>query len=181
MSDETPAVRASDADRNRLCAVLREHCLAGRLTLDEFAERTERALAARTNEDLDAVTRDLPAERAPARPKLGKRWSVAIIGGVTRRGRLRLPERLRVIGLIGGAELDLSEAVIEADQTTIDAWWLIGGVELRVPEGIEVELGGLTILGGMENESTGRQLPGAPRIYLRQFTLMGGATVRTRP
>ena len=41
-------VRASDADRERLIAELREHAAVGRLTLEEFTERAERALLART-------------------------------------------------------------------------------------------------------------------------------------
>jgi hypothetical protein len=180
LSEQSPAVRVADADRDGACAALREHCVAGRLTLDEFADRTDRALAARTREELDALTRDLPADRASAEPKLGRRTNVMLIGGLERRGRWRLPERLRVIGLIGGAELDLSEAVIEHGVTTIDAWWLIGGIELTVPEGIEVELGGVTVIGGADNESSGHHLPGAPRVIVRQFGLIGGTSVRTR-
>jgi hypothetical protein len=42
---ETPAIRASDADRERMVAVLREHATEGRLTLQEFRHRTRRALA----------------------------------------------------------------------------------------------------------------------------------------
>jgi hypothetical protein len=41
-------MRASDADRDAVVADLGEHFQAGRLTLAEFDERTDRALAART-------------------------------------------------------------------------------------------------------------------------------------
>jgi len=40
--------RASDSDRDRAVSLLRDHCVVGRLTLDEFSERTGSALAART-------------------------------------------------------------------------------------------------------------------------------------
>jgi len=52
--------RASDSDRDRVVSVLRDHCAVGRLTLDEFSERTGAALVARTRGDLDAVLADLP-------------------------------------------------------------------------------------------------------------------------
>jgi hypothetical protein len=55
-------MRASDADRQRTVTALEQHTGAGRLTLDEFAERAQLAHDARTLEDLAAVVRDLPAE-----------------------------------------------------------------------------------------------------------------------
>ncbi|MBM2619227.1 DUF1707 domain-containing protein [Actinoplanes sp. LDG1-06] len=54
-------IRASDEDRERTVAALEEHAGAGRLTLDEFAERAEVAHSARTLDELAAVTNDLPA------------------------------------------------------------------------------------------------------------------------
>ncbi|NKQ55662.1 DUF1707 domain-containing protein [Amycolatopsis sp. K13G38] len=56
-----PMLRASDADRERVVSQLREQVGEGRLTLDEFSERSAAAYAARTLGDLDALTRDLPA------------------------------------------------------------------------------------------------------------------------
>lgn len=59
--------RASDDDRERVVAALREHFGAGRLSDDELDERTARALAATTRGDLELVTLDLP-EPATALP-----------------------------------------------------------------------------------------------------------------
>jgi hypothetical protein len=60
--------RASDEDRQNTVSALERHTGAGRLTLDEFAERAQLAHDARTLEDLAAVVRDLPAEPAPEEP-----------------------------------------------------------------------------------------------------------------
>lgn len=61
MGDEgSPHLRASDADRERVAAALREHCAVGRLTMAELDERLGQAYAARTLGDLAAVTHDLP-------------------------------------------------------------------------------------------------------------------------
>jgi hypothetical protein len=54
-------LRASDADRERVAGALREHTVAGRLTLDELSDRFRAAYAARTAGDLAALTADLPA------------------------------------------------------------------------------------------------------------------------
>jgi DUF1707 SHOCT-like domain len=56
-----PRIRASDADRDRVTALLREHHAAGRLTAEEFHERMERALDAKTLGELDELLADLPA------------------------------------------------------------------------------------------------------------------------
>ena len=62
-------LRASDADRERFVEALSRHHADGRLTTDELAERTERAYAARTLGDLDALATDLPALPASAPPR----------------------------------------------------------------------------------------------------------------
>jgi hypothetical protein len=59
------SLRVSDADRDRAIAELSEHYQAGRLTTEEFEDRTGRALAARTSADLAALFTDLPRRQAP--------------------------------------------------------------------------------------------------------------------
>ena len=52
--------RASDADRDRAAAALREHLAAGRLTTGEFNERLDQAYAAKTLGELEDLMTDLP-------------------------------------------------------------------------------------------------------------------------
>jgi hypothetical protein len=56
-----PRIRASDADRERTATLLREHHAQGRLSPEEFNDRLDRAFAAKTIGDLDALLADLPA------------------------------------------------------------------------------------------------------------------------
>ena len=56
-----PRIRASDADRDRAAALLREHHAAGRLTAEEFHDRMNKALDATTLGELDELMADLPA------------------------------------------------------------------------------------------------------------------------
>jgi hypothetical protein len=56
------SLRASDDDRDRLVEQLQRHAVEGRLSMDEYAERVDRVLGARTHGELAAVTHDLPAE-----------------------------------------------------------------------------------------------------------------------
>lgn len=63
---DAPALRASDAERERTATLLRDHAGAGRLTPEELDERLGVAYAARTVAELDALLRDLPAPEAAA-------------------------------------------------------------------------------------------------------------------
>lgn len=60
-------MRVGDAEREATAAELREHYASGRLTLDELNDRVDKAFAAKTRGDLDALMRDLPS----ARPHVG--------------------------------------------------------------------------------------------------------------
>jgi hypothetical protein len=57
-----PDIRASDADRDRMASLLREHCAQGRITVDELNERLEAVYSAKTLGQLQEVTSDLPEE-----------------------------------------------------------------------------------------------------------------------
>jgi hypothetical protein len=63
-------IRVSDAERDQAIAELSEHFQAGRLTQEEFEDRSGRALRARTGSDLGELFADLPREVAPA-PRAG--------------------------------------------------------------------------------------------------------------
>jgi hypothetical protein len=56
-----PKIRASDEDRDRTVSLLREHHAAGRLTPEEFNDRIDQALEAKTLGELDELMSDLPA------------------------------------------------------------------------------------------------------------------------
>ncbi|WP_163570545.1 DUF1707 SHOCT-like domain-containing protein [Fodinicola feengrottensis] len=60
MSRSTPPFRIGDAEREAALGALGEHLAAGRLTMDEYGERTTRAASAQTYGELLAVFTDLP-------------------------------------------------------------------------------------------------------------------------
>ena len=56
-------LRVSDADRDRAVSELSEAFQAGRITADEFGQRSGQALAARTGKELTALLTNLPLDR----------------------------------------------------------------------------------------------------------------------
>ena len=57
----TSVVRASDADRDRTVEALAAASAEGRLSLEEYSQRSDAALVARTLGELTSLTADLPA------------------------------------------------------------------------------------------------------------------------
>jgi hypothetical protein len=65
------AIRAADGERDQVVALLQRHFADGRLTQAELEERAGAALAARTRDQLHALTADLPsADVRHARPAM---------------------------------------------------------------------------------------------------------------
>ena len=184
MTDPDASLRVSDAERDETLRVLGEHASVGRLTLDELEERSSRALAAKTRGELATLVGDLPQEAAhddrPA-PTLAKkpvRWMVAIMSGSHRRGRFRAVGSINAVSIMGGDDIDLREAEIEGGELTINLFTFMGGANIYVPDSIELDVGGFSLMGG--NTEIGAERPprpGAPVIRLRAWNLMGGATI----
>lgn len=175
--------RASDEDRDRAVTLLRDHCVAGRLTLDEFSARAGLALEARTHGELDAVLVDLPAAAPPAqRAARARRWIVSVMSETESKGRLRLGGHAAVIAFMGQCNLDLSRAEIDGPDLVVTAVGFMGEIKIVVPEGIDVEVTGLSIMG--RKSISMRDVPvlrGSPRILVRAFPIMGEVKVRSRP
>jgi hypothetical protein len=178
-----PALRASDVERERTVELLRRHSVDGRLTLEEFAQRMGAAYEARTRDELDELTLDLPTEppAAPVHRSKPARWMVAVMGGADRRGRFRLGPRTNVVAVMGGANIDLRQAELEEPDATITVVSVMGGANIVVPEGVDVELTGFSLMGGRGHRPGKQPLPpGAPLVRVRAFSIMGGVSVVTK-
>ncbi|GAA4487092.1 hypothetical protein GCM10023191_014460 [Actinoallomurus oryzae] len=66
-------LRAADRDRDEVVDLLREHYAQGRLTMEEFDERSTAATSAKTIGDLRVLTADLPVAPEPREAA----WSAA--------------------------------------------------------------------------------------------------------
>jgi hypothetical protein len=177
--------RASDSDRDLVVQELRDHLVAGRLTLDEFSERTGAALAARTRGELGGVLSDLPAPSQPVAEiprRRARRWIVAVMGETESKGRWRLSGHTAVMAVMGQCHIDLSRAEIDGSETVITAVAIMGQIDVVAPEGIDVEVTGLSLMGSRKVAM--RDVPplrGSPRIVVRAFPIMGEVNVRSRP
>jgi Domain of unknown function (DUF1707)/Cell wall-active antibiotics response 4TMS YvqF len=183
VTDPDASLRVSDAERDETLRILGEHASVGRLTLDELEERSGRALAAKTRGELATLTGDLPQEAGQGRPaptpaRKPVRWMVAIMSGSHRRGRFRAVGSINAISIMGGDEIDLREAEIEGGELTINLFAFMGGATVYIPDSVELDVGGFSLMGGNTEIGAERLArPGAPVIRLRAWNLMGGATI----
>ena len=192
MTQPDDSIRVSDAERDAAVRTLGDHAAVGRLTLDELEDRAGRALAAKTRGELAVLTSDLPqqaaaAELAPsgtpqARVRKPVRWMVAIMGGSSRHGRFRAVGSVNSVSIMGGDEIDLREAEIEGGELTMNMFALMGGATVYVPDSVDLEVSGFSLMGGHTELGSQRSpRPGAPVIHIRSWNLMGGATIYRLP
>lgn len=178
-------LRASDADRERVIALLNEAAGDGRLTLGEHSERVERAYAARTLGELAPLTADLALPSAQPIRLDSRRPVAGIFGRERRDGRWVVPERLMVTAVLGEVVLDLRQALLQSHRTTIVATLFGGTVQLIVPDGITVEMTGTAVLSRQSGEPGLRQanLPGQPEMPVIEVRAMsvGGRVKIVRP
>ncbi|MEV4343878.1 LiaF domain-containing protein [Actinoplanes sp. NPDC049596] len=102
-------------------------------------------------------------------------WFVSLLGGVKRRGPWRLPRDMRVVSVIGGLDLDLTGAELPADPV-ITKFSLVGGVSLRVPATVTVEVAGFRLLGGTRLDSGTTATP-TITLRIRDYTVVGGIRI----
>jgi hypothetical protein len=171
--------RVSDAEREQAVVVLREHLLAGRLTLEEFTERVAAALRARVGGELAAVQEDLPQvfQEAPGSARKPARFTAAVLGRVVRRGRIRLRRRTLAASALGDLDLDLRQATIDQPHTTVTVLVICGNADIYVPEGVVVDVSGLTILGHHRDWGHDIVRPDAPVLQVRVLGCCGTVDV----
>jgi hypothetical protein len=88
---------------------------AGAPTLGELAEASPRGQGAQISIEPDGTVQEAGSVAAAG----SRRWLVTFLGGYRQRGRWRLGRSLRLISVLGRAELDLSQAIVDEDEVSL--------------------------------------------------------------
>lgn len=205
MSDSgKPAISLNRA-RDRAVKTLGTAFADDDLDVSEFEVRVDRCYGASSLAELEAVFDDLPmrpdfttparadtatgpgegartapARRRPTRPVKEHDHAIAVMSGVRRAGRWAPPRTLHAIAVMGGAEIDLREAVFPGGVMTVNAIAIMGGVEIVVPPDVRVESSGIPLMGGFDrlDQDPGPEGHDDVVIRVRGMALMGGVEVR---
>lgn len=183
-------MRAADADRAIVADLLSAAYAEGRLTRDEHDTRLAQAMEAKTFEDLRGLTTDLvPGTNtgrtvgafslagAPAVDRSADTseadTTFAIFGGMDRSGNWRARRNISSLTMFGGSRFDFREATFASDVVTLNVFCAFGGVEVVVPEGVNVRNETVAIFGGSDVKNIA-PAPGGPTVVLKGLVLFGG-------
>lgn len=195
---EPKDLRAADADRERVAQILHDAVGEGRLTVTEADDRLKTVYAAKTLGELEPVTADLPVpspmSTAPDAQVHDSRiggtpdgsTAISIMGGAERRGNWVVPRQFNAVSIMGGVDLDLTQARFAARETTITVFALMAGVDIIVPDDVEVHVRGVGLMGAFEDMTRKRKHddsdqsppPGAPIVIVNGVALMAGVEVK---
>lgn len=182
------------AERERVVQALCVHFAAEHLSMEELEERLTRAYAARSSAQLEDLLADLPelsAEEmdsgfvpalAPSAAVPARGIMFAVMGGTGRKGRWLVPRHLKVVTVMGGAEVDLRGAYLAPGVTEIDVFVLMGGVEIIVPPGVRVETMAGAFMAGIESDvdELASLDDARPTIRVTGFAMMAGVEIKVR-
>jgi hypothetical protein len=176
--DDVP-LRASDADREQAVVALREHLIAGRLTLDEFCERVDAALRATVTEELAGLQNDLPegVTGSASSRRMGARFTAALLSHVVRRGKFRLRRHVVAASALGDLDFDLRDATMDTEHAAVTVLAAFGNVDIYVPEGVNVDVSGLSMFGHRRDWGHDAGQPDAPNIHVRVLGFAGTVDV----
>ncbi|MGH3879965.1 MAG: DUF1707 SHOCT-like domain-containing protein [Actinophytocola sp.] len=173
-------LRVSDAERAHVVDVLQKAIGHGLLSLDEFTERTDAALAAKTRAELNAVLVDLPGvtHQDPNSPVREKPVELTTnMSTLKRDGRWTVPRELIIRNRLGSTELDFSEAQIPYDEVRIALNVSGGSVKLLLPERSSAVTDQVRVTAGSIKDKVGGGT-GRPRFVVTGTITAGSLQLR---
>ncbi len=178
--------RAADTDRIQIAQLLAYAAEQGRLQLNEYEDRLNKAYAATTYRELDQLRADLPD--AVVSPRRGGNCNpapstllLALIGGFERRGRWNVPKKLTTFTFWGSGVVDLRYADFTSTEVEIHAYSVMGAQTILLPPEVNVEIHGHGVMGNFDREVAGEGSRGAPKVKIRGFSLWGGVGIKRKP
>lgn len=193
-------MRASHDDREQVATALQRAMSEGRITVAELETRLDSVYAAKTLDELEPLIRDLPGQtlslsKRPVPPapvtaltsypvvRSGggspKANLVGILSGVVRKGPWVAAEKINCVAIMGGIELDFTNAQLSGMETVMNVTAIMGGVEITVPEGITVIVEGVGIMGAFEDSANQTYGSDAPVIRFKGLALMAGVEIKS--
>lgn len=175
-------LRVSDAERARVGQLLERAVGEGMITLDEFTERYDAALAARTRGELSAVVADLPLAApapAPPRPAVAPEELRGWMSSIVRRGQWTVTPTLRLNTRLCSTTLDFTSAVLPSRVVEILVDDYCSSTEIIVPTAATADLNGVNAVAGSATVKV-RTSPPSDQLHLivRGRVRMGSVTVR---
>lgn len=177
MDTHLPQRLPSGLERDAAAAKLAQARREGRLGLAEFCDRLDAVYTADSAEALAQITGNLPAA-APVGISTPPLFS--LFGDIVVSGRWRAGDLVRVRTVFGDARVDLGDAISDDDVLELRCATTFGDITVHVPDGIEVELTGMSVFGDRRLELAPLpRIPGSPLVRVHAATVFGDVRVRS--
>ena len=105
---------------------------------------------------------------------------VNILGGSNRSGQWTVPKEVRVISILGGADIDFTDAIFTTPNVTVKVFCLLGGDNIYVPENVNVVSKAFCIMGGIDNSAPSIASRQAPTLTIEGLVLFGGLDIKIK-
>ena len=105
--------------------------------------------------------------------RMAARFTAALLGHAVRRGKFRLGRRTLAASALGDLDFDLRDATVSNGRAVVTVLAVFGNADIYVPEGVNVDVGGLTIFGHRRDWGRDAGQPDAPSIHVRVFGFAG--------
>ncbi len=191
MGKSTPrdsSLRAADDgqmqdDRIQVAQLLTDAAAQGALNLTEFEDRLAKAYAAKTYDELELLSADLPGIATTRRGACKPAPStvlLAIMSGFERRGRWNVPRKLTTFTLWGGGVVDLRYADFTSAEVEIRAYSIMGGQTILLPPEVNITVQGTGLMGAFDHKVGDTGSPGAPRVTITGLALWGSVGIKRK-
>lgn len=182
------------AERERVVQALCVHFAADHLGMEELEDRLARVYRSQSAAELEGIVADLPQLPAaavdpgsvpivaPSTAVPARGVVLAFLGASERKGSWLVPRHLKVVAVMGAAEVDLREGRFAPGVTEVDVTAFMGGVGVIVPPGVRVEVVGAAVMGAFEADAGDAAALDASRPVLRVtgLAVMAGVEVKVR-
>lgn len=105
---------------------------------------------------------------------------VNILGGSNRSGQWTVPSEVRILSILGGSDIDFTDAIFTTPNVTVRVFCLLGGNNIYVPENVNVISKAFCILGGIENTAPSIASRQAPTITIEGVVMLGGLDIKIK-
>lgn len=181
--------------REKTIEHLKIHYTLDHLEFDDFENRLEVANTTDSKRTMMALMDDLPELKEDDIQKSkgqltgfninqgvvdAERAVTNIFSGSKIKGVWNPPKSIKTVNVFGGTVIDFREANFSPTGTEISVLCVFGGVEIIVPEGVQVVSNSVALFGGVDNKTSGKEHRNGPVITINGFMAFGGVDIKVK-
>lgn len=172
--------------RDQVIEQLKFNLTKGHLEIDEFEQMVRFSLTTQSKKELLSLAEDLPEKELVPASSVdfdayeAKESVISILSNQKKGGRWAPSKLLRVLTVLGSAEINFCEAPVKEQVTYIalDCW--LGEVKIVIPEGVNIISNVKTILANCNHRGESQITVNAPTIVIEGKVVLGEVSIEEK-